>query len=123
MGRVWKFKEILGHKRVQPSDPDYMGSMPQRRGNGEVREPLHTKTRPACTTDDRCHLRARSPLPQNSTSRAIRATRNTQRVRRSIHGDSGSRLQQAVSIDEDNKNTKWQDSPKKNSVRLMNDLQ
>jgi hypothetical protein len=24
---VWKFKEILGHKRVQPSDPDYMGSM------------------------------------------------------------------------------------------------
>jgi hypothetical protein len=23
----WKFKEILGHKRVQPSDPDYMGSM------------------------------------------------------------------------------------------------
>jgi hypothetical protein len=28
--------------------------------------------------------------------------------------------EQAVSIDEDNKNTKWQDSQRKNSVRLMN---
>jgi hypothetical protein len=28
--------------------------------------------------------------------------------------------EQAVSIDEDNKNTKWQDSTRKNSVRLMN---
>jgi hypothetical protein len=28
--------------------------------------------------------------------------------------------EQAVSIDEDNKNTKWQDSLRKNSVRLMN---
>jgi hypothetical protein len=54
MGRVWKFKEILGHKRVQPSDPDYMGSMAHVQllwETGEVSwEPLHTKTRPACTT-------------------------------------------------------------------------
>jgi hypothetical protein len=28
--------------------------------------------------------------------------------------------EQAVSIDEENKNTKWQDSLRKNSVRLMN---
>jgi hypothetical protein len=50
---VWKFKEILGHKRVQPSDPDYMGSMYNTQLLWEPVKSVgnrYTKTRPACTT-------------------------------------------------------------------------
>jgi hypothetical protein len=57
---VWKFKEILGHKRVQPSDPDYMGSMYNTQllwETGEVSwEPYTRKTRPACTTQTQLPL-------------------------------------------------------------------
>jgi hypothetical protein len=49
-------------KRVQPSDPDYMGSMYNTQllwETGEVSwEPLHTKDKTGVyNTDQRCHLR------------------------------------------------------------------
>jgi hypothetical protein len=139
---VWKFKEILGHKRVQPSDPDYMGSMAHVQllwETGEVSwEPLHTKTRPACTTptvtvaiyaekhglldtlagnfrDSRNEPRPRNDLSAALTKQSIRSAPRPY----TCTVPSSRDYEQAVSIDEDNKNTKWQDSTE-NSVRLMN---
>jgi hypothetical protein len=63
---VWKFKEILGHKRVQPSDPDYrsMYNTQLLWETGEVSWEPTRKTRPACTTQTQL------PLPSTLKSTA-----------------------------------------------------
>jgi hypothetical protein len=133
MGRVWKFK-IIGHKRVQPSDPDYMGSMYNVQllwETGEVSWDYTRRTRPACTTPTsyRCHLREKhglldtpgwklrdsrnEPRPRNDLSAAL----TKQSYIRSLHQTStccSSKVrdyEQAVSIDEQER--KWQDSTEK----------
>jgi hypothetical protein len=133
-GTGMEFREILGHKRVQPSDPDYMGSMYNTQllwETGEIGwEPLHTKTRPACTTPTvtvAIYAEKRTRHSRLETSGLKKRAKTQKRLIRCANQQlhsfrtrpytctvQGSRdYEQAVSIDEDNKNTKWQDSTTK----------
>jgi hypothetical protein len=133
-GTGMEFKEILGHKRVQPSDPDYMGSMYNTQllwkpvksvGNRYTRRqdrrvqhrqlPLPSTLKSTLDTpgwklqDSRNEPRPRNDLSAALTSNYIRSAPGRIHVQFKVPRD----YEQAVSIDEDNKNTKWQDSTTK----------
>jgi hypothetical protein len=74
---------------------------------------------------DRCHLRSTltiTPKLRPAKQKRVRCatSKYIQRVNRIYTRRCRFETTSAVSVDEDNKNTKWQDSPRKNSVRLMN---